>query len=89
MENNHIVCMIHPFVMEQEISVYRNGECIKTAKCTLDNVEETILNLVSEQKIRKIDLAGNQLYSLKVKENLENAKTVSTDFTKNLEITIY
>ena len=72
--NKHIVCNIHPFVLEQEVNVYDNGECIKTAKCTLDNLEENISSLINMYNIKQIDLAGNQLYNLKVKENLLSSK---------------
>jgi len=72
--DKHITCCIHPFVTEQEVNVYENGECIRTSKCTLDNLEETIYSFVNLYNIKQIDLAGNQLYSLKVKEKMMNSK---------------
>ena len=32
---NHVVCVIHPFVVNQEVSVYKNGECVKQVECPL------------------------------------------------------
>lgn len=72
--NRHITCCIHPFVMEQEVNVYDNGECIRTSKCTLDNIEEIIYSLVNLYNVEQIDLAGNQLYGLKIKDNLASSK---------------
>ena len=78
--NKHIVCCIHPFVVTQEIDVYQNGECIKTVKCALDQLEDTIVELGMKYNINKIDLKGGQLYSLKIKENLELNKYTENKF---------
>lgn len=84
--NKHIIAMIHPFVVEQEVSVYDNGECIKTINCTLDNIENAILSLVNQYNIKQIDLAGNQIYNLKIRDNINT----NTNFNKNeLNITIH
>ena len=66
--NDNITAFIHAFVLEQEVNVYQNGECVKTVKCILDNLEETIYSLVNLYNIKQINLAGDQLYSLRVKE---------------------
>jgi hypothetical protein len=84
--NKHIIAMVHPFVVEQEVSVYDNGECIKTMNCTLDNIENTILTLANQYNIKQIDLAGSQIYNLKIRDNINT----NTNFNKNeLNITIH
>jgi len=84
--NKHIIAMVHPFVVEQEVSVYDNGECVKTINCTLDNIENAILSLVNQYDVKQIDLAGNQIYNLKIRDNINT----NTNFNKNeLNITIH
>jgi hypothetical protein len=78
--NKHIVCCIHPFVANQEIDVYQDGECIKAVNCTLEQLEDTIVELGIKYNINKIDLKGGQLYSLKIKENLELNKYTENKF---------
>lgn len=71
MGNNHIVTTIRPFVMEQEVNVYENGECKKNVKCTLSELENVIADLAKEFNIQTVDLAGsNQLFGLRLKEKL-------------------
>lgn len=72
--DKYITCCVHPFVVEQEVNVYENGQCIRTSKCNLDNLEEVIYSLVNAYDIKQIDLAGSQLYSLKIKEEMMNSK---------------
>jgi len=85
--NDNITAFIHAFILEQEVKVYQNGECIKTVKCTLDDLEETIYSLVNLYNIKQINLAGNQLYSLRVKEKMMDSKY--NKFKDKLEINIY
>ena len=69
---DHIVATIHPFVMQQEIGVYKNGECIKIVQCNLDDIKKVCCNLCEEYNIHQVDLGGtNQLYSLHIKEEIE------------------
>ena len=82
---DHIVAMIHPFVVNQEISVYRNGECIKVVDCKLEEVTKICYNLCKEYNIHQLDLVGQQLYALHIKDEL--AAKEYDDF--NLEITIF
>lgn len=71
MKNDHIVARIHPFVMQQEVDVYQNGECSKSIKCTLNELADVIMGLSKEFNIKTVDIAGsNQLFSLKTKDDL-------------------
>ena len=66
---DRIVATIHPFVLIQEISVYKNDECIKNVSCSLTDMEDTIYTLCKEFNVNKVDIAGGQLYGLKIKEH--------------------
>lgn len=83
---DHVVASIHPFVMEQEVDVYKDGECVKIAHCTLDEIVEVCYNLCKEYNIIQLDLCGqNQLYALNIKEKLE-APNKFEDFKINVTI---
>ena len=84
--NDHITAFIRSFVLEQEVDVYQNGECVKTVKCTLDNIEKVINNLIKEYNISQIDIAGSKEYAFKIKEHLQ---TKYSKFKDNLKINIY
>jgi hypothetical protein len=66
--NKHIVAPIHPFVHEQEIYVYINGECVTVKNCTVDNMCDTIYELCEKYDIDRVDFQGGQLYALKFKD---------------------
>lgn len=68
---DHIVATIHPFVIEQEVCVYQNGECVKTVKCNLDDVHKVCMKLCKEFDIHTVDIGGhNQLYSMHIKDKI-------------------
>ena len=77
MKNDHIVVSVHPFVIQQEVDVYSNGECIQTVECKLNELKDTIFALSKQHGIQQIDLAGNQLYAMKLRDNLSEGKYVA------------
>lgn len=81
----HIVCYIHPFVIEQEVYIYDEGKCVKTTKCNFNDLEETLYTLSKEYNISQIDLSGSQLYGLKIKDNMTSNKYD----LNNLTITVH
>lgn len=75
---NHVVCIIHPFVITQEVAVYKNGECIKQVECPLTELRTVLYQLCKENDIKEISLGGNQLYGLKLKDEF-----AATQYTEN------
>ena len=70
-EKDYIIASIKPFVMQQEVSVYLNGNCFKTINCTIDDIEKTISTLANEYNIKHIDLIEkSNMYSARIKDNL-------------------
>lgn len=67
--NKHIVATIHPFVREQEIYVYIDGECVTITKCIIDDMCEKIYELCEKYDINRVDFQGGQLYSLKFRDD--------------------
>ena len=68
--DRYVVAYVHPFVMEQEISIYENNKLISNFKCTLDQMEEMIYNLCAEGDIHKVIFKGGQLYALNFNDHL-------------------
>ena len=81
---DHIIVNIHPFIMEQEIQVYREGKCINISKSTMQNLEEDIAIKAKLYNITNIDLAGDKNFSRRIKERLTQNK-----FNLDLDIKIY
>jgi len=81
---DHIIVNIHPFIMEQEIQVYREGKCINISKSTMQDLEEDIAIKAKLYNITNIDLAGDKNFSRRIKERLTQNK-----FDLDLDIKIY
>lgn len=71
---NHVVCVIHPFVVNQEVSVYKNGECVKQVECPLNELKTVLYQLCKENDIKEISLSGGQLYALKIRDEFAATK---------------
>lgn len=85
MDKDYIVVNIRPFIFKQNVSVYQDGNCIRTLKCKIDEIEKTIINLSDIYHVNKVNLVEkNNIYSLKIKDSLLSKYT-----DKNLEITVW
>ena len=83
---DHIVSVIQPFVAQQTVSVYVAGECVKTVQCPLDFLEDTITALSKSYSINEVDLAGNEIFTRKIRDDLH----VRPKFAKfGLHVTIH
>ena len=74
--DNYITCCIHPFIVNQKVAVYKNGECIKQVKVPLNSLQESLYMLCKENDIKEISLGGNRLYGLKLKDEFTANKYV-------------
>ena len=85
MNKDCIVINIRPFVFKQNISVYQDGNCIRTVKCKLDDIGSMVRTLSDIYHINKINLVEKgDTYSLKIRDNL-----LSKYADKNFEITMW
>ena len=85
MNKDCIIINIRPFVFKQNISVYQDGNCIRTIKCKLDDIENTVRTLSDIYNINKINLVEkSDTYSLKIRDSL-----LSKYADKNFEITMW
>lgn len=84
MSKYSIIAYLQPFILEQKIEVYKDGECMNIMKCTFNEMESMILELVEKYNIKEITLAGSaQIYSYKLKSDL-----ISKYSQKNININI-
>ena len=85
MEKDYIIASIRPFVMNQKVAVYLNGECVKTLECKIDEIEKTISALIDTYKVNQIDLVEKaHMYSPQIKDHL-----VSQYADKELNIKVW
>ena len=80
----YLVCVIHPFILDQEVSVYDGDECIKTFTCELSDLDKTLYAYCMKENIRQIKLSGSQLYALKIKDDFvdnkfDNSESIQID----------
>ena len=82
---DHIVYICQPFVKNQTIMVYQNGECVETIQCEIYEVSNQIDALVKKNKIKRVDIKGSLDFMEKLKEEL-----ISTKFNnKDLEVFLH
>ena len=83
--DRYIVAYIHPFVLEQEISIYGdNGELWRTFSCTLDQMEQMLYEICESYGVQDVHIKGGQLYAMKFKDDF-----VANKFgNKNINIII-
>ena len=81
---DHIIVNLQPFVYEQEIQVYKNGECIKIAKSSMNNLDENIAVNAKIHDNFNIDIVGSKLWGKQLKKRLQMNK-----FKMDLNITLY
>ena len=77
-----IVCVIRPFTINQNISIYEDTTLIDTINVPIEQIEEKILNLAYEQSINDILLIGSKKFNKKKKEEILKAEM--TKYNKNI-----
>ncbi len=85
MNNSHVVAVIQPFIMLQNIYVYRDGECVKATNCSLEEINNICYTLCREYDIHNLDLIGVRDYITRIKNEMSNL-TAYQQF--NIKITL-
>lgn len=67
---DHVVVCVHPFIIRQEVAVYKNGECIEHVECPIDNLDKVCYELCKKHNIHQLDYAGNRDYGNKLEEKM-------------------
>lgn len=60
--NTTVVIMYQPFVMEQMVIVYQNGEIVDNRKETVERIPQLMRELSSQYGVSSISLIGNADY---------------------------
>ncbi len=80
-----IVSIIKPFILNQNIFVYEDGNKIDVVSVELDNVPNTIIETATKYNAKEVQLIGSKNFSKGIKEKIELAEI--TKYGKNeLEI---
>ena len=82
-----IVSVIKPFTYNQNVFVYEDGNKIETTITNLDNLSNTLFELIDKYNTNEINLIGNLKFSTGIKEKMENAEMTKYNDNKiNIEL---
>lgn len=82
-----IVSVIKPFTYNQNVFVYEDGNKIETTTTNLDNLSNTLFELIDKYNTNEINLIGNLKFSKGIKEKIENAEMTKYNDNKiNIEL---
>lgn len=81
---DRVIANVHPFVIMQTINVYKNNRQINSVICDLKDLTKTCYNLCKQYDIHRLELVGQQLYSLHIKDEL--AANQYNDFDIDIKI---
>ena len=85
MDKNCVVCVIRPFVMEQNIEVYNNGKCVKVLKSSMKDIADNCYKVCKNYNLHSLFIKGpSEQYSAKIKDDLKATKF--NNFTINITI---
>ncbi len=76
---DHVIISFHPFVMAQNISVYKNGECVEVKECHLKDVSETCYELCKKHDIHQVDYCGNRTFGKKIEDKFKDFNLTEYD----------
>ena len=71
-----IICRLQPFLMEQDIYVYQDGNKLDATKVKSQDLVDTIINLADKYKIKDVDFSGPAQYSRGIGNQLQEASLV-------------
>ena len=71
---DHVAICVHPFIMRQEIDVYKNGECVEHKECPIAEIADTCYALCKKHNVHQIDYAGNKQFGQKIEEKVNLTK---------------
>ena len=82
-----IVSVIKPFIFEQNIIVYEDGNKIDVVACNVNELPNNILQLANQYELTNIELAGPTSYLKGIKKQIQELELTAYE-TNNLEIKI-
>lgn len=84
-----IIYRVKPFLMEQTLMVYEDGNKIDVMKAPMEDLHSSLFQLMDKHQVFRLDLVGPKKYSTGLANQIQKAKEVETKFNlKELEINI-
>lgn len=69
---NHVVTVIRPFTIQQNIEVYKDGECIKHIQTPLSNLTTTLYSICEQYDIDQVDIAGDLVWGRNIQDKFKS-----------------
>lgn len=83
-----IVTVIKPFIMQQNIFVYEDGNKIDLFSVNLEDIENSLIETAKKYDVTDIELIGSKSYSKGIKNKIEVAEMNKYNENKlNIKIT--
>ena len=80
-----IMSVIKPFILEQNVIVYEDGNKLDVISCTINDMPEAMLQLAKQYDLNNIELAGPVSYLKGIQKQIQELE-MSTYSTNNIEI---
>lgn len=67
---NNIIVNFNPFMLEQSVLMYSDGNCIEEIHSPIDRVTDVVMGLKNKYNVDRIDLCGNSDYLSRFKAEM-------------------
>ena len=71
---NRIIVEFKPFIMNQMVYVYQNGELFFSKLGTITDIDKIVIDLSEKYSIYTVDLAGPKMFSKGIQKRIEKAE---------------
>ena len=83
-----IVSVIKPFVVNQNVFVYEDGNKIDVISANLEDIENSLIEIAEKYNVIDIELIGSKNYSKGIKNKIETAEMTKYNTNKlNIKLT--
>ncbi len=84
----HILVIVYPFQVKQDIYVYEHGEQLEKVQCNLEELPETLSKLSIQYNMPNIEIYGAERFNKKVKKKVEEYYKNNYANQKDLNISL-
>lgn len=66
-----IIVNYSPFLLNQDVYCWIDGDCVEQRKCSVNEVPDTVLALKRKYQVRSIELVGPEAYLNEFKQTMK------------------
>lgn len=80
--NKILLVNVKPFTFTQTVSIFEDGNEVRTVTVPMNKIEEEILILAKKDNISEINIVGPKVYTKGIKKKIEKAELKT--YNKNM-----